>query len=81
MSFTVLNNSNRTIWVFVSKYSISSSSGDDNWFKLVHGDKDTWARSNWELVAIKFDDEDRRGVYVHPSRFITVNSKDNITVS
>jgi len=77
MSITVLNNTTTIINVFISKYS----GGDDNWFPLAPGQKDTWTRSGWELVAFKFEDDDRRGIYVRPSRFITVYGKDNIIQS
>lgn len=73
--FNITNFSGRDIWVFVSNYS----GGDDRWFPLRVGQTDHWGRSGWELVAMKFWDEDRRGQYQYPrNQEIKIYGKDNI---
>ncbi len=74
----VINASSRSIRVFMSKYS--HPNGSDEWFKLVAGDHDFWERFGWEVIAIEFDDGDRRGIYIQLSwdRTVTIWGKDKI---
>jgi hypothetical protein len=73
MSFRVKNLSSLKIEVFISKYS----GGDDNWYSIQPGATETWGRNGWELIAIKFPDQDRRGAYCKPVN-VTVYGKDDI---
>ena len=74
----VFNGTGRSIRVFISKYS--HNGGSDEWWKLVAGDSDTWVRYGWELLAVEFDDGDRRGIYFQASwdRTVNVYGKENI---
>ncbi len=59
----VVNNSSSPIQVFVSKYS--NSNGNDDWFTIAAGKRDSWSRNGWELVAFKNgNDTNRAGKYV-----------------
>ncbi len=76
----VVNSTSSPGSVFVSKYS--NSKGDDSWYTLAAGARDTWDRSNWELVAFKNSgDTDRAGVYVRTNTTVTFHSLANITTS
>ncbi|KAI0807571.1 hypothetical protein C8Q74DRAFT_1228083 [Fomes fomentarius] len=76
-SIIVINASNEDISSFVSKYS----DGDDNWFKVTAGGRDSWSRKGWELVAFKnANDTKRAGVYVPVNSTVTFHSFTNIAV-
>lgn len=78
-SIIVINSSSSHILVFVSKYS--NPQGYDDWFKLAPGHRDSWSRSDWELVAFKDDnDTDRAGVYVRVNSCVTFKSFKEISV-
>ena len=78
-SIIVVNASSQTISCFVSKYS--NSGADDNWFTLSPGQRDSWGRNGWELVAFKnANDSKRAGVYVRANSTVTFHSFDNIVV-
>jgi hypothetical protein len=75
MSFRVYNRTDTQIHVFISKYSASSKS--DDWFAIPVGGFEDWSRNGWEVVAVKFHDGDRCGVYTTP-RTLTVYGKNDI---
>jgi hypothetical protein len=75
----VENKSSAPIQVFVSKYS--NSDGNDKWFELQPGAKDSWNRSNWELVAFKIGSSGpRAGVYVDDGAIVSFHDLRNISV-
>ncbi|KAI0676445.1 hypothetical protein C8Q78DRAFT_1073250 [Trametes maxima] len=76
----VINKSSSAVSAFVSKYS--NSDGDDSWFNLAPGARDSWNRAGWELVAFKnANDSNRAGVYVPSNAVVTFNDfGSNITV-
>ncbi|KAI0631121.1 hypothetical protein C8Q77DRAFT_1159822 [Trametes polyzona] len=77
-SIIIVNASSGPCHVFVSKYSYSQ--GDDSWFTLGPGQRDSWARNNWELVAFKNDgDSDRSGVYVRADTTVVYHSLHNVS--
>ncbi|KAI0631114.1 hypothetical protein C8Q77DRAFT_1159815 [Trametes polyzona] len=77
-SIIVINASSGPCHVFVSKYS--HSSGHDDWFTLGPGQRDSWSRDGWEVVAFKNDgDTDRSGVYVNTNSTVTYHDLHNIT--
>ncbi|KAI9067858.1 hypothetical protein FKP32DRAFT_1562880 [Trametes sanguinea] len=79
-SIIVINSSGSTVAAFVSKYS--NSGGDDGWFNLAAGGRDSWGRNGWELVAFKdSNDTTRAGVYVKVDSTVTFYSFSNIVVS
>jgi hypothetical protein len=60
-SFLVNNHSEKLVYCFIS----TASGGNGDWFKIPPGGNDTWARSGWETIAFKNeDDTERKGVYV-----------------
>ncbi|KAI0642683.1 hypothetical protein C8Q79DRAFT_1013353 [Trametes meyenii] len=78
-SIIIINKSPSAVSAFVSKYS--NSNGDDSWFNLAQGARDSWNRAGWELVAFKnANDTKRAGVYVPSNAVVTFNGFDNITV-
>jgi len=59
--FLVSNHSAKPIYCFIS----TTSGGNGDWFKIPPGGNDTWARSGWETIAFKDEnDQERKGVYV-----------------
>jgi len=76
--FDVYNQSESPIKVSVSK--TLSKTGNDAWFTLQPGSKDTWKRLDWELVIIEFSDKDRRGFYLQPGKKIVIKGKDNVVL-
>ncbi|KAI0676446.1 hypothetical protein C8Q78DRAFT_1073251 [Trametes maxima] len=75
----VINNSSSAISVFVSKYS--NSNGDDSWFTISPGARDSWNRAGWELVAFKnANDTNRAGVYVPTNAVVTFHDFVHISV-
>lgn len=79
-SIIVYNASSSPCHVFVSKYT--NSSGSDDWYTLQPGQRDSWARSGWELVAFKNgDDSVRNGVYVARDTTVTYNGITSITTN
>ncbi|KAI0737949.1 hypothetical protein C8Q80DRAFT_1275982 [Daedaleopsis nitida] len=77
-SIIVVNASNQTVSCFVSKYS--NSGGDDSWFTLSPGQRDSWGRNGWELVAFKnAGDTNRGGVYTRVDTTVTFHDFNNIT--
>ncbi|KAI0807573.1 hypothetical protein C8Q74DRAFT_1228096 [Fomes fomentarius] len=79
-SIIVINASNEEISSFISKYS--NSNGDDNWFKVAAGGRDSWGRGSWELVAFKnANNTYRAGVYVPVNSTVTFHSFTNIAVA
>ncbi|PIL25789.1 hypothetical protein GSI_11539 [Ganoderma sinense ZZ0214-1] len=78
-STIIVNASGSAIYAFVSKYS--NSSGDDSWFELQPGARDSWGRNGWELVAFKnVNDSQRAGVYVPVDKTVTFHSFGNIQI-
>jgi hypothetical protein len=60
-SFLVSNRSEKPVFCCIS----TASGGNGDWFKLPPGGNDTWARSGWETVAFKDEnDTERKGVYI-----------------
>ena len=79
-SIIVINNSTEACHVFVSKYSNKSAS--DDWFQVPPGQRESWQRNGWELVAFKNDgDTNRAGRYVRADTTVTFDGLGNITVS
>ena len=76
----VVNNSSAAIHVFVSKYT--NSNGSDEWYTIAAGQRDTWSRSGWELVAFKnANDTDRAGKYVPANTEVVFTDLAHITVN
>lgn len=79
-SIIVQNNSAGACHVFVSTYS--NSKGSDDWYVLQPGQRDSWDRSGWELVAFKSgDDTTRSGVYVPKNSTVTFHGFGGITTN
>lgn len=83
MSIIVVNKSANPVQAFVSSYS--RSGGDESWFMLEIGDKESWQRSagGWELVAFRDPNDPngiRAGVYVKVNSTITFYSFEDICV-
>ncbi|OJT14024.1 hypothetical protein TRAPUB_9414 [Trametes pubescens] len=77
-SIIVHNATSEPCHVFVSKYSRQSA--NDDWYVLQPGQRDSWARDGWEVVAFKNgDDTDRGGVYVRVNTTVTFNGLYNIS--
>ncbi|KAI0737933.1 hypothetical protein C8Q80DRAFT_283812 [Daedaleopsis nitida] len=77
-SIIVVNASSQTVSCFVSKYS--NSGGDDSWFTLSPGQRDSWGRNGWELVAFKnAGDTNRGGVYTRVDSTVTFHDFNNIS--
>jgi len=84
-AFIVVNKSNQAVNVFVSKFN---RSGDDDWFKLEAGAKDSWGadggKNVWEVVAFQDPSNKetvRSGRYVRVDSTIVFHSFDNIDVN
>ncbi|KAJ8092747.1 hypothetical protein PM082_007076 [Marasmius tenuissimus] len=82
-SIIVVNNSDKDISVFVSKYT---GDGDDSWFTLPAFKRDSWSRKKgWELVAFAERDEsndpERAGRYVRVNHMVTFFDFDRIEVN
>lgn len=78
-SIIVINSSSSDIFAFVSKYS--NSSGSDDWFKIAPGERESWNRGDWELVAFRdSNDTDRTGVYVRANSVVMFKSAKDISV-
>ncbi|KAI0631130.1 hypothetical protein C8Q77DRAFT_1159831 [Trametes polyzona] len=79
-SIIVVNNSGSPCHLFVSKYSRPSA--HDDWYTLESGQRESWARDGWELVAFKNDDDTlRKGVYVRVNSTVTFHNIGNVTVA
>jgi len=85
-AFIVANKSNQAVNVFVSKFN--RKSGDDNWFKLEAGAKESWGaeggKNVWEVVAFQdpsHKETVRSGRYVQVDSTIVFHSFDNIDVN
>lgn len=77
-SIIVHNKSSGACHVFVSKYS--NSSGSDDWYILQPGQRDSWSRNGWEVVAFKNgDDSFRAGLYVKKDTTVVFNGMNSIT--
>jgi hypothetical protein len=73
--FRIYNRTNTKIFVFISKWS--NSQGDDEWYPLEVGSYADWIRKGWELVAVKFYDNDRSGIYTTPTT-LSIYGKNDI---
>ncbi|KAI0631119.1 hypothetical protein C8Q77DRAFT_1159820 [Trametes polyzona] len=78
-SIIVINESANPCHVFVSKFSVIT--GNDGWFTLAPGQRTSWGRNGWELVAFKNrQDTDRAGVYVAANSTVVFRSLREILV-
>ena len=76
----IRNVSSGNCHVFVSKYSNKSAS--DDWYQVPAGQRESWQRNGWELVAFKNDsDSDRAGRYVAVNSTVTFKDLGNISVN
>ena len=79
-SIIVINNSTEACHVFVSKYTNKSAS--DDWFQVPPGQRESWQRNGWELVAFKnAADTLRAGVYVRLNTTVTFHDLNDISVA
>ena len=79
-SIIVINNGTEACHVFVSKYTNKSAS--DDWYQVPAGQRESWQRNGWELVAFKNDsDSDRAGRYVAVNSTVTFKDLGNISVN
>ena len=74
-NFRIYNRTNTKIFVFISKYS--NNGGCDEWYPLEAGSYDDWNRNGREVVAVKFHDNDRSGIYTTPTT-LSVYGKNDI---
>lgn len=75
----VVNQNPKPITVFVSKYSDTSAS--DDWQTIAPGQRMSFNRRWWELVAIKLDkDHERAGAYVTVNHTVVFRDLNNISV-
>lgn len=58
LGFSVYNRSNETVRCSITNKT--NPSGDSGWFELQPGKNDTWARSGWEDVSIKSQDNSKK---------------------
>ncbi|KAI0707680.1 hypothetical protein C8Q76DRAFT_859932 [Earliella scabrosa] len=63
-SIIIRNESSREIKVFVTKWT--NKEGDEGWWPIAPGQRDSWLRNGWECVGIKDSvyDNKRDGRYV-----------------
>ncbi|KAI0707679.1 hypothetical protein C8Q76DRAFT_745891 [Earliella scabrosa] len=62
-SIIIINKSSSAVSAFVSKWT--NSNGDESWFNLPAGHRDSWSRNGWECVGFKnTGDSKRDGKYV-----------------
>ena len=62
-SIIVINKSSSSISAFVSKWT--NNNGDEKWFTLAAGARDSWSRGGWECVGFKNGTDTKRdGKYV-----------------
>jgi len=85
-AFIVANKSSSTVNVFVSKFN--RKSGDDSWFPVAAGSKESWGaeggKNVWEVVAFQdpsHKETVRSGRYVQVDSTIVFHSFDNIDVN
>jgi len=85
-AFIVVNKSNQTVNVFVSKFN--RKSGDDSWFPVATGEKESWGaeggKNVWEVVAFQnpsHKETVRSGRYVQVDSTIVFHSFENIDVN
>ncbi|KAI0356081.1 hypothetical protein OH77DRAFT_1520632 [Trametes cingulata] len=77
-SIIVINESCGPMHVFVSKYS--NKNGGDAWYTIEAGERDSWSRPGWEVVAFKdANDTHRAGVYVPTNSTVTYRGLNDIT--
>lgn len=71
----VINESCDAIKVFVSKFT---TDGNDSWFTLEPGARDSWQRHGWECVGFKnAADTNRSGIYVKANSVVTFKGFDH----
>ena len=78
----VYNSSCKPICVFVSTYT--RSGGDESWFTLAPGARESWRRNKgWELVAFKDEkDTQRVGVYARVDDLVTFTGDfEDVTIA
>ena len=74
-SFIVVNNSGNDVHAFVSNWT--NSDGDESWFRLAAGSRDSWDRNGWECVGFKsVGDTHRAGKYIPVDRTVTFHGFD-----
>ncbi|KAI0631147.1 hypothetical protein C8Q77DRAFT_189458 [Trametes polyzona] len=79
-SIIVVNANSLPCHVFVSKYSRPSA--HDDWYTLEPGQRSSWTREGWELVAFKnAADTSRAGVYVRLNTTVTFHDLNAISVA
>ncbi|KAI0707681.1 hypothetical protein C8Q76DRAFT_745900 [Earliella scabrosa] len=62
-SMIIINKSSSPVSAFVSKWT--DGNGDESWFTVPAGGRDSWSRKGWECVGFKNNGDSKRdGKYV-----------------